>query len=193
VAILDDAKRDRSFTAEQVLVLDVPQLATNIVNVESNLYYTAQNINSLYSFANDWRRLYFWSPDLGSIPNRYCTKLRQPNNIPDNLARRMPLIRLPELYLISAEAAFDTDPEKARGRINSLRQNRGFDVLIPAGTGVASLRNELLLEYRREFIGEGILFYYYKRLDVDKMDWGPATFTKQKYVIPLPVDETQFR
>jgi len=193
IANLNEAQRDRSFTPEQVLVLDVPKIADNLIDAESTLFFTSPYINSLYSFANDWRKLYLWSPELGASPNRYCIKLQQPENIPDNLGRRMPLIRLPELYLISAEAAFDTDVEKARVRINDLRKNRGFDVLIPAGTTAATLRNELLLEYRREFIGEGVMFYYYKRLDADKMEGGATTFTKQKYVIPIPVDETQFR
>jgi hypothetical protein len=119
--------------------------------------------------------------------------LYQPEGIPDSLARRLPLIRLPELFLISAEAAFDADPEKARVRINTLRRNRGFEVDIPVGTPAATLRDELQLEYRREFICEGVLFYYYKRLDADRMVYGPAVFDKTKYVLPVPVDETQFR
>lgn len=204
IAVLDESKRDRSFTAEQVFVLDVAQLSNNIIdrlqesvfNTASSvaLYFRSADINTLYSFANDWRKLYFWSPERSSAqPDRYNLKLRQPEGIPINLARRLPLIRLPELYLISAEAAFDTDTEKARGRINTLRRNRGFEVDIPAGTPATALRNELLLEYRREFVCEGILFYYYKRIDAGRMEWGPAVFDKQKYVLPIPVDETQFR
>jgi hypothetical protein len=204
IAVLDDKLRDRSFTTEQVMVLDVAHLGDNIIDrvLENpvgystgfSLYYLTKDINSLYSFANDWRKLYFWSNERSSTyPDRYNTKLKQPEGIPVAQARRMPLIRLPELFLISAEAAFDTDVEKARGRINELRLHRGFEVEIPAGTPAASLRTELQLEYRREFVCEGLLFYYYKRIDADKMEWGPASFTKQKYVIPIPVDETQYR
>ena len=204
IAVLDDTKRDRSFTPEQVLVLDVPHLSDYIkdrlqeapggYSTNLALYYLTKDINSLYSFANDWRKLYFWSPERSSTyPDRYSTKLRQPEGIPANLAQRVALVRLPELFLISAEAAFDTDPEKARKRINELRLHRGFEVEIPAGTPATALRNELLLEYRREFVGEGLLFYYYKRLDADKMEWGPAVFNKEKYVVPIPVVETEFR
>lgn len=204
IAVLDEAVKDRSFTAEQVLVLDVQHLRDNLIDRMQNSsiglsssvgqWYLTANINSLYSFANDWRKLYLWSAERSSFsPERYHTKLYQPEGIPDTLARRMPLIRLPELYLISAEAAFDNDPEKARDRINTLRRNRGFEVDIPAGTPATSLRTELQLEYRREFICEGVLFYYYKRMDAANMVNGPVNFDKQKYVLPIPVDETQFR
>ncbi|MBO9561134.1 MAG: RagB/SusD family nutrient uptake outer membrane protein [Niastella sp.] len=203
IATLDETRKDRSFKDEQVLVLDVAHLADNIIDRLTMggagmgsiaLWYVSNDINSLYSFANDWRKLYMWTDERNSISNgRFNTKLYQPQGIRDSLARRMPLIRLPELYLISAEAAFDTDPEKARSRINTLRRNRGFEVDIPTGTPAAALRNELLLEYRREFICEGVLFYYYKRLDADRMANVPGNYNKQKYVLPLPVDETQFR
>jgi len=204
IATLTDAQRDRSFSTEQVLVMDVPRLSDlgigRLVENPDNstgsfaLYYLTKDINSLYSFANDWRKLYFWSAERSSTyADRYNTKMRQPDGIPVALSRRVPLIRIPELYLISAEAALNTDVEKARTRINDLRAHRGFETLIPAGTAAATLRGELQLEYRREFVCEGILFYYYKRLDADKMDFGPAGFDKKKYVIPIPVDETQFR
>lgn len=203
IAVLDESKRDRTFKAEQVMVLDVARVADNIINHLTGtptgrsgqaMWYVNSDLNSLYTFANDWRKLYFWSPERNSINNeRYPTKLYQPEGIPDTLARRVPLIRLPELFLISAEASFDTDPEKARDRINTLRRHRGFEVDIPAGTPATALRTELLLEYRREFISEGILFYYYKRTDADRMANGAATFDKTKYMLPIPVDETQFR
>lgn len=204
IAVLDESKKDRAFKNEQVLVLDVARMADNIINrltpASSNTasgfgkWFVSNDLNTLYSFANDWRKLYVWTAERNSFSNdRYPTKLYQPEGIPDSLARRLPLIRLPELFLISAEAAFDADPEKARVRINTLRRNRGFEVDIPVGTPAATLRDELQLEYRREFICEGVLFYYYKRLDADRMVYGPAVFDKTKYVLPVPVDETQFR
>lgn len=202
-ATLDESRRDRTFKAEQVMVLDVARLADYLIDrVQASasggnglaMWYVNNDLNTLYTFANDWRKLYQWSPERNSINNeRFPTKLYQPQGIPDSLARRLPLIRLPELFLISAEAAFDTDPEKSRSRINTLRRNRGFEINIPVGTPATALRNELLLEYRREFINEGVLFYYYKRLDADRMANGAPTFDKTKYVLPIPVDETQFR
>jgi hypothetical protein len=60
-------------------------------------------------------------------------------------------------------------------------------------TTTEMLGQEIAAEYRREFIGEGQLFYYYKRLDVQKLPT-IAQFTDSDavYSLPIPVSESEF-
>ena len=48
-------------------------------------------------------------------------------------------------------------------------------------------------EYRKEFYGEGQMFYYYKRHRVEQYTW-PAAFSVDaaKYVIPRPDSQLVF-
>ena len=60
-----------------------------------------------------------------------------------------------------------------------------------------SYRNEILKEYRKEFFGEGQLFYYYKRLDqkiiADHDNVTLVDIETPGYVFPLPEAELELR
>jgi starch-binding outer membrane protein, SusD/RagB family len=96
-----------------------------------------------------------------------------------------PMIRKSELYYILAET--ETDAVKARTWLNTVRNNRGLSNL----SANASLAVEIAKEYRKEFYGEGQLFFYYKRTNTpsipDAMTNAPRT---PVYVVPLPLSET---
>lgn len=95
-----------------------------------------------------------------------------------------PLIRKTEIYYILAECKNDMS------YINTVRQYRG-----PLPASSATLDAELEGEYRREFLGEGQLFYYYKRRNFPKIKDGSSNGTidmdKDKYVIPIPEGELE--
>ena len=97
-----------------------------------------------------------------------------------------PLIRLSEVYLIAAECA-PTDDE-ALNYINELREHRRCaDVTLQSGT-----RQDLITkEFAREVIGEGQLYFYYKRLGMEEIASGTEAngvyqMTLSNYVWPLP-------
>ncbi|WEK33808.1 MAG: RagB/SusD family nutrient uptake outer membrane protein [Candidatus Pseudobacter hemicellulosilyticus] len=204
VAVADESQRNRTFTPEQVFVLNTPRMSEYIADRLTytvfgstgnlGLYYLTTDINALYPEANDWRKLYFWTQERNGVSSeRFSAKLQQPAGMPAGLGQRMPLIRLPELYLTSAEANLDADPQKAIQRIRDLRIHRGLDAGIPDGTPTATLMEEMKKEYRREFITEGMLFYYYKRLDAATVDGVTGNFNKANYVLPKPAEETELR
>lgn len=204
IAVTDDAVRDRTFSSEQVFVLNTPKMADYIMDRLQysafgtagayGLFFSTADINRLFPEANDWRKLYFWTEERSGVTTeRFNTKLWQPQTMPLNFSRKMPLMRLPELYLISADASLATNPDKTISRLRALRVQRGLDAGIPDGTSEVALRNEITLEYHREFICEGQLFYYYKQMDADMMDGVAGSFDKSKYVIPKPIEETEFR
>jgi hypothetical protein len=104
----------------------------------------------------------------------------------------MPLIRLPELHLISAEATLATDPANTLARLNEIRAHRGIAEQLPDGMPTATLQDEIKQEYLREFICEGLMFFYYKRTDADRMEGIATDFDKTKYVLPMPAEEIEY-
>ena len=88
---------------------------------------------------------------------------------------KVPMIRLSEMYLIAAESGFNAHKDVAIGLLEELR------------------KNEITKEYQREFIGEGQLFYWYKRLGLP-VDQGSTTITLEpsQFCLPLPATEVEF-
>lgn len=101
--------------------------------------------------------------------------------------RRIPLLRLSEMYLIAIETA--PDLETAQGYWDDFRAARNLaSKALPEDE--TELKNEMVAEYRREFFAEGQAFYTYKRLNVDEEHflWLPIT-AAINYVVPLPINE----
>lgn len=105
------------------------------------------------------------------------------------------LIRLSEMYYIAAES----EPILADKYdwLNQIRAKRGLP-----GLSVVSeddLMTNLRLEYLREFLGEGQIFYMYKRLYINiaasENGFNTSTYagTEARYVLPLPADEIENR
>ena len=96
---------------------------------------------------------------------------------------RIPLLKLSEMYLIAAEASGD------KSWLQTLRDHRGY-VNYPLADD-CDLTAEIEAEYRKEFIAEGQLFYYYKRLNYDKLP-GMSEPMANHYVFPMPDNELEF-
>lgn len=95
---------------------------------------------------------------------------------------RMPAIRISEMYYILAEVLKETDLEEATNLLNTLRGYRGLISL--KNLTKDELQQELEKEYYREFIGEGQLFFYHKRMNTKMIATANAL-----YVLPMPEDE----
>lgn len=118
----------------------------------------------------------------------FCSKFWQASGNPifNNL---VPLIRLPEMYLIAAECSA---PAMATGYLNKIRQQRGLSDL-PDGMDATGIQNEIQKEYQKEFYAEGQLFYYYKRVNSAQIRFTAITGSDRIYVLPLPDAELQYR
>ena len=107
----------------------------------------------------------------------------------------MPLIRMSELYLIAAEC--ETEVQGALEKyFNPLRFSR--NCVNQNATSEEELKTLIRAEYVREFIGEGQLFFYYKRNGLQHIpDGGTENSVKNisldSYVFPLPDSETSQR
>lgn len=104
----------------------------------------------------------------------------------------VPLVRIIEMYYIMAEVEPNTS--KALEYLNKARSARN----LPDITGVADIDAEIEKEYRREFAGEGQLFFYYKRLARQEIPdgnnpQGKIQMNTERYVIPIPDSEKNSR
>ncbi|MFV0289410.1 MAG: RagB/SusD family nutrient uptake outer membrane protein [Mangrovibacterium sp.] len=114
---------------------------------------------------------------------KYSVSSSEPANLGVDY-RRIPLLRLSEMYFIAVETA--PDLATAQTYWDAFRQSRNLEVMALPEVE-ADLKNELAAEYRREFFAEGQAFYAYKRLNVDEDHflWLPSSATIN-YVVPLP-------
>ncbi|MEQ3219937.1 RagB/SusD family nutrient uptake outer membrane protein [Butyricimonas virosa] len=93
----------------------------------------------------------------------------------------IPLIRLSEMYLIAIESA--PTQNEANALYIPYMKARNVDA---SPLQQEQLMTEIIREYRREFFGEGQMFYTYKRLGIKNMLWKTdREVGEQDYVVPL--------
>ena len=51
------------------------------------------------------------------------------------------------------------------------------------------IKNEIYKEYRKEFVGEGQIFFYYKRKGMEIIPGYNMSMTDLEYQYPMPDDE----
>lgn len=185
--------RDRLFSNELIFNLQVRNLSNW---TETGLGYfnaAGDTRNDLTRNAADFNTLYETGSG-GSTDYRYVYLLENDGNIlfPSKYwgMKSVPLIRLSEMYYILAETA--ATPETGMGYLNMVRQNRGLSQLPLTGVTTDKLTSEITKEYQKEFLAEGQLFYYYKRLRVAKMLFSTRTLADKDYIIPIPASELEF-
>ena len=96
----------------------------------------------------------------------------------------IPMIRLSEMYLIAIETTDDLN--EANSLYDTYMRDRNTLLEEPAFKTLADARNEVVNEYRREFIAEGHMFYTYKRLFKKTILWQNEEMSESDYIIPLP-------
>ena len=99
-----------------------------------------------------------------------------------NLANVLPMIRVTEMYYIAAECATAAlDSLKATDLLDSVRVHRNLPKYTLAALKRDSLNIEIRKEYQKEFLGEGQMFYFYKRKN---LPFASLPFTK----VPVVAD-----
>lgn len=109
----------------------------------------------------------------------------------------VPLIRPSEVYYVAAECALlEGDKNSAIGYINTVRNGRGIakEKDLSYNLTQEDATEELFKEWCKEFIGDGQIFYYYKRKGFASIPnaLGSITIDDKIYVLPLPQDEVDF-
>ena len=167
---------------------------TTVLRVDSDIQK-----NVYEEDVNDYRNA-FWYQDMVDPDNnetRHFIKYKGEDRVdagedsPDHFYM-VPLIRISEMYYIAAECC--SDPVKAREYLNTVRNARN----IPNIPDKAELMPYIEKEYRKEFIGEGQLFWFYKRLNKKEIPLGTKVgemipMEKSYYLFNIPQSEMDFR
>ncbi len=143
------------------------------------------------------------NPNIGLVDIRYNTLLASENRGMVSIKLRqvaeyhptkniIPLMKLPEMYYIAAENYINTNLSKAIDYLNTVRTARGIIQAIPANATLTQVKEELTKEYRKEYVSEGQLFYYYKRLGFATMPNYSVPATDAIYMLPYPQAEFEF-
>lgn len=186
------AASDNVFPLEHVFSLTIPDLKTKYADVyflqvadgqnTNNLSITNNTLSAIYpaGLNTDYRINWF---EANSSTTKRVSKYTY-NTV-------IPLLKISEMYLIAAEAEPAVD--NAMAYLNTLRAHRGLSPLDAAAYTREMLDKEIGDEYRREFIAEGQLFFYYKRTNADKLPTLTAFKNKEAvYILPIPVAEKEF-
>ncbi|MCF4100778.1 RagB/SusD family nutrient uptake outer membrane protein [Gillisia sp. M10.2A] len=193
---------DPIFYPEILFGLNVEGFA-NIVNPQLNaesstnydaLYYTQERATDV--FETD-------SVNIGLADVRFNTLLQSQSRGLINIKllqstdsrNIMPLIKLPEMYYIAAEYHLEKgNVGTAVNYINTVRSSRGIIQQIPENSEVEQVREELMKEYRKEFLMEGQLFFFYKRKGLSNIPGlsDDTVVDDDIYVLPYPDNEVEF-
>lgn len=210
---------DLGFVNEQLFTLQVEkfldiQSVTNVAgglswfycgspnNQYSVVYVTDARRKNIFEFGTslidvDWRATKCLWADGSTLKNWTIAKFYNTplTGINATYNKRMPLIRISEMYYIAAECFLEPganyDKVKAVACLNKIRNQRNIPITYNLATTLsdAVVRNEITKEYLKEFIGEGQLFFYYKRLGFPSiMDYGKE-MTDVEYQMPMPDSE----
>lgn len=187
---------DLAFVTEQLFALHNINLSTlseacfNSDGGNQTFSINEETWNDYYTDGGDIRYvcLYQAGTDSNNMQERYLKKYNPSTSEDSYYTDKMPLIRLSEMYLIKAECEYRAGNAKAYETWNELRINRKEASL---DSNPADFYDELIKEYRREFIGEGQLFFFYKRLNSAIIKGSIVDVIAEKaYTFPLPVSET---
>lgn len=186
---------DLSGAPEHLFALQVVNLTQNSVN------YLSQEGTGVFSLdsahlanyyevnTDDYRYLYWYKDGDGvSILSRYLLKYAASASTESYYQNKMSVLKLSEMYFILAECDFH-DGRSILNDINPIRVGRGIKA-IANEPAPGDVRLMLTTEYRKEFLGEGQLFYYFKRLNQRIIPDSDKDMPAIKgYVFPLPASE----
>ena len=186
---------------ESVYLTEYMDIYNDLSNPDSwyHTYFVIANLEDIFKgdIRNDVR-VSQWMTDMGSEYrfSKYekydddATETKISNNL-------VPLVRMTEAYYIAAEAIYQTNLDEAKGYLRIVKGGRastssGLSLVDLENATTNSFMDVLLNDARREWLGEGQIFYMYKRLNKEiPIEGGAVIPMNKKYVIlPIPDSET---
>ena len=124
------------------------------------------------------------------------TKISNPGAYTSKSIEGINMIRIPEMYLIAAEALLESDPDEAQKYFDTFIVSRGlFKYKDRPGSPQVTLE-DIVKERRKEFVQEGQYFYTLKRGNMDiYVDALKTTLqgTDELYTFIIPDEEFEYR
>ncbi|RZM29839.1 MAG: RagB/SusD family nutrient uptake outer membrane protein, partial [Pedobacter sp.] len=189
-----EQQADLVFSTEHLFALNVTRLNTIYQNgftaTGVSIFYISKASRTEYydSAAEDFRYLYWYreSDDGNLFLKKYAQRTEAA--WPVAYRNKIPMIKLPEVYFIAAEALKSSNITRAAELINTVRTHRG---LTATPINADNFDAVLMQEFRKEFIGEGQLFFYYKRKNLARIPKAANydIISLKGYKLPIPVSE----
>ena len=208
-------KSDLLFKAEHLFTLSVEKLfevqelrgggtknwfdASSPNNTYSVVFLTKAKAQEIYETPgigdSDWRFTDCLLPQGSNLSNYALVKLRQHPDHSEIYSRMIPMIRMTEMFYIAAECRMipgkNYNREKALEYLNTVRDHRGIAQSDELQSTLKDneILEEITKEYRKELVGEGQIFFYYKRKGVEVIPGYNGVMDDAKYQYPMPDDE----
>ncbi|WP_316791610.1 RagB/SusD family nutrient uptake outer membrane protein [Pedobacter frigoris] len=168
--------------SEYTIELHYPEVTANSTRFA---YLPFVNVSTMYEGNNDDIRYSKWF----STVNGNFVKFNVDNKL--KFFSKMPMIKLSEMYLILAECYLGKDDQLSQSYINALRDHR-----IRNNSHWTYLTMDYIMqESKREFVGEGQLWYAYKRLNLGVQTSsgtiGLIPPSDKIFVFPMPLKEIE--
>ena len=203
----DPNYRNYVFTEELVFALydsDLSDSYTSYFTGKTGLYMLDKNYEGLFElnksgYYGDYRYTYVTTL-LANDNIRVSAKLKQPTNGSTAYLYRIPLMRISEAYYIAAECQLnDNNIPAALDFLTAVRIQRNLPDDLSETLSPDEVRDEIYKEYAKEFMCEGQLYYYFKRLNtthipIPAVTNGALTYSYEipNYIFPLPDDEIEY-
>jgi hypothetical protein len=181
---------DYTFSSEHIFSLKTFDLEHiwNSLFVMSDLLYKSKTLIERDVFDNiltDIRYKLWDETTSGSSFSLILKKYWQNAQVSDISKQEViPLMRLSEMYLIAIECGSLSESNLLFKKMSLFRNNNPTDF-----TDETDRLNRIIKEYRKEFYGEGLMFYTYKRLNIKNILWTGEEASEKTYVVPLPDTE----
>lgn len=208
INVAESARRNRIFSQELVFALYDTSLRSRYSTFftsdnQTSLIMSEESYQAIYElfnpgFSGDYRYAYQTQELDGKY---YSTKYMQPTSGDTRFMFRIPLMRLSEAYYIAAECQLkrNHNVENALQLINTVRSHRNLTDPIPTSLTEEDAMMEIWKEYVKEFMCEGQLYFFYKRLNYEQIPIPTAVgntvsynYQLPNYVFPLPDDEIEY-
>ncbi len=212
IVATDNSERDRTFSTEHIFALNIRDLQDRIdgymyagrntfEGTQGNLVGINTNCFEVRTRVLDYRYQYqrssytYFGSTVVSVSTKYYEDPDVMNYSPW-AAHRLPLIKLPEMYYIAAEC--EPDPTTSAQYLQTVRNNRGLGAVAYGSDNIAE---QIEREYRKEFIAEGQLFYFNKRLNIPTQIFNvfglysnapEMTVSPSVYILEIPDEETTY-
>ena len=164
----DCANGDLIFSSEHIFNLNVYNLSDFKISAANTFYTNSTALKYFWaSETTDIRRGKMWKEVYDNYwwtYYYYMTKYTQATNMPVWAKNSIPLFRLAEMYLIAMECGSIQNANDLYKEVCIAR-----DITPVTFGSTEELSETLILEYNREFYGEGQAFYAYKRLGRSKI------------------------
>ena len=207
---VEEKERDLTFSTEHIFNLNINNMYEPLKQYIENYqihgdFTVSNNLNYFYTSKTDADELYEINEGIGISDYRYMVWYEKTDaskwliykfyESPDSKSpskNLMPIIRKPEMFYYAVECNNElgniTDAIKL---LNEVRIARGmlYDSNLPTTLSKEEVNEELWKEWRKEYVGEGQLFYQYKRI-AKKIPKASVTGDKL-WIMPLPSREVE--